>query len=85
MMRWIGFDLDQIGREHMVARITGMRNSGQMNVQNTPRRARSPRTRCCGSRPGHPRFHELNVTWRTGGPTGPVIATGTAATSTSSR
>src|SRR3954469_991040 len=35
MMRWIGFDLDQIGREHMVARITGMRNSGQMNVQNT--------------------------------------------------
>ena len=51
MMRWIGFDLDQIGLEHMVARITGMRNSGQMNVQNTPRRARSPRTRSCGSRP----------------------------------
>ena len=24
---------------------------------------------------GHPRFHELNVTWRIGGPTGPVIAT----------
>ena len=23
---------------------------------------------------GHPRFHELNVTWRIGGPTGPVIA-----------
>ncbi len=23
---------------------------------------------------GHPRFHEVNVTWRTGGPTGPVIA-----------
>ena len=36
MMRWIGFDLDQIGLEHMVARVTGMRNSGQMNVQNTP-------------------------------------------------
>ena len=35
MMRWIGFDFDQIGLEHMVARVTGMRNSGQMNVQNT--------------------------------------------------
>ena len=29
MMRWIGFDLDQIGLEHMVARVTGMRNSGR--------------------------------------------------------
>ena len=37
MMRWIGFDFDQIGLEHMVARVTGMRNSGQMNVQNTGR------------------------------------------------
>ncbi len=36
MMRWIGFDLDQIGLENMVARVTGMRNSGQMNVQEHP-------------------------------------------------
>ena len=36
MMQMLGFDLDQIGREHMVARITGLRNAGQMNVQNTP-------------------------------------------------
>jgi hypothetical protein len=26
MMRWIGFDWDQVGREHMVARLTGMGN-----------------------------------------------------------
>ena len=36
IMRWIGFDWDQIGREHMVARITGMRNAGQMSVRHTP-------------------------------------------------
>ena len=36
IMRWIGFDWDQVGREHMVARITGMRNAGQMSVRNTP-------------------------------------------------
>ena len=63
-MRWIGFDFDQIGLEHMVARITGMRNAGQMNVQNTPRRARSPRTRSCGSRPGIRASTRCSVTWR---------------------
>ena len=51
MMRWLGFDFDQVGLEHMVARISGLRNGGQMNVQNTPRRERSRRTRSCGWRP----------------------------------
>ena len=51
MMRWIGFDWDQVGLEHMVARITGMRNAGQMNVRNTPA-GTVPPTGCCGSRPG---------------------------------
>ena len=45
IMRWIGFDWDQIGREHMVARITGMRNSGQMSVQNTADRRHRRRGR----------------------------------------
>ena len=27
IMRWLGFDWDQVGLEHMVARITGMRNA----------------------------------------------------------
>jgi IgA peptidase M64 len=35
MMRWLGFDWDQVGRENMVARITGLRNSGQMAVRGT--------------------------------------------------
>ena len=76
MMRWIGFDFDQIGLEHMVARITGMRNSGQMNVQNTPTTGTVAKDSVLWLETGHPRFHELNVTWRIGGPTGPVIATG---------
>ena len=75
MMRWIGFDFDQIGLEHMVARITGMRNSGQMNVLNTPTGAVA-RDSVLWVETGHPRFHENTVTWRTGGATGPVIATG---------
>ncbi len=76
MMRWIGFDLDQIGLEHMVARVTGMRNSGQMNVQNTPTTDLVAADSVLWLDSGHPRFHDLDVTWRTGGPTGPVIATG---------
>ncbi|HEX6025327.1 MAG TPA: M64 family metallopeptidase [Solirubrobacter sp.] len=75
MMRWIGFDLDQIGLENMVARITGMRNAGQMAVNNTPT-GTVPRDSVIWVETGHPRFHEINVTWRTGGPEGPVIATG---------
>ena len=75
IMRWIGFDWDQIGREHMVARITGMRNAGQMNVRNTPTSAVA-RDSVIWVETGHPRFHEVDVTWRTGGPAGPVIAAG---------
>ena len=66
IMRWIGFDWDQIGREHMVARITGMRNAGQMALRNTP-----PGTVASDSvlwvETGHPRYHALDVTWRVGG------------------
>jgi hypothetical protein len=74
IMRWIGFDWDQIGREHMVARITGMRNAGQMSVRHTP-----PGEVASDSvlwvETGHPRHHELGVTWRIGGADGTVLAT----------
>jgi hypothetical protein len=66
MMRWIGFDLDQIGREHMVARITGMRNAGQMAVRNTPT-GTVPGGTVLWVETGHPRYHELQVTWRANG------------------
>jgi len=75
MMRWIGFDFDQIGLEHMVARVTGMRNSGQMNVQNTAV-GTVAKDQVLWVEPGNPRFHEVKVTWRSGGATGPVIGTG---------
>jgi hypothetical protein len=76
MMRWIGFDFDQVGLEHMVARVTGMRNSGQMNVRNAPTSPNPPRDSVLWVEPGTPRFHDMRITWRTGGPNGPVIATG---------
>ncbi|MDA0181892.1 M64 family metallo-endopeptidase [Solirubrobacter phytolaccae] len=75
IMRWIGFDWDQVGLEHMVARITGMRNSGQMNVQNTAVGAVA-KDQVLWVEPGNPRFHDVKVTWRTGGATGPVVGTG---------
>ncbi|WP_203993076.1 M64 family metallopeptidase [Virgisporangium aurantiacum] len=66
MMRWIGFDLDQIGREHMVARITGMRNAGQMAIRHTPL-GTVPSDGVLWVETGHPRYHELQVTWRANG------------------
>lgn len=74
MMRWIGFDFDQIGLEHMVPRVTGLRNSGQMNVQNTPTTGTVAKDGVLWVESGHPRFHPLDVTWRIGGPAGTVIA-----------
>ncbi|WP_165947121.1 M64 family metallopeptidase [Micromonospora sp. 15K316] len=75
MMRWIGFDFDQIGLEHMVARVTGMRNSGQMNVRHTPV-GTVPSDSVLWVETGQPRYHELQVTWRVGGPDGTVLDTG---------
>ncbi|MGN9912820.1 M64 family metallopeptidase [Phytohabitans sp. LJ34] len=66
IMRWIGFDWDQIGREHMVARITGRRNAGQMALQHTPL-GTVPSDGVLWVETGHPRYHELQVTWRVGG------------------
>ena len=76
MMRWIGFYFDQVGRENMVARITGQRDKGQMSLLSTPA-GTVARDGVLWLETTHPRFHDLQVTWRSGGPTGPVIATGT--------
>ncbi|RKQ87099.1 IgA peptidase M64 [Solirubrobacter pauli] len=75
MMRWIGFDFDQVGLEHMVARVTGMRNSGQMSVQNTTA-GTVAKDQVLWVEPGNPRFHAVTVTWRNGGPTGAILGTG---------
>lgn len=74
IMRWIGFDWDQVGREHMVARITGQRNRGQMSLQHTPL-GEVPRNGVLWVETQHPVYHELDVTWRIGGPDGAVLDT----------
>jgi hypothetical protein len=66
IMRWIGFDWDQVGREHMVARITGMRNAGQMSVRHTTLGTVAADS-VLWVETGHPRYHELQVTWRANG------------------
>ncbi|MBB5785466.1 M64 family metallopeptidase [Jiangella mangrovi] len=76
MMRWIGFYFDQVGLEHMVARITGQRDKGQMSLLSTPA-GTVARDGVLWLQTPHPRFHDLQVTWRSGGPAGPVLATGT--------
>jgi len=74
IMRWLGFDWDQVGREHMVARITGMRNAGQMSMRHTPLGTVAA-DGVLWIETGHPRFHELQVTWRLGGADGTVLDT----------
>jgi hypothetical protein len=66
MMRWIGFDLDQIGREHMVARITGMRNSGQMSVRSSTAGTVAKDT-VLWAESGQPKEHNLRYTWKVAG------------------
>ena len=84
IMRWIGFDWDQVGREHMVARIRGRRNAGQMSLRNTPE-GTVPQDGVLWVETQHPKSHELDVTWRIGGPNGAVVDTANSAASTSVR
>jgi hypothetical protein len=72
IMRWIGNHFDQVGREHMVGRISGRRNANAMVVVNTPLGEVGPND-VVWVETQHPRYHELDVTWRIGGPTGEVI------------
>ncbi|GAA4452632.1 M64 family metallopeptidase [Phytohabitans houttuyneae] len=65
IMRWIGFDWDQVGREHMVARITGRRNAGQMALRHAPP-GTVPADGVLWVETGHPRYHALRVTWLAG-------------------
>ncbi|AYY14715.1 peptidase M64 [Actinobacteria bacterium YIM 96077] len=75
MMRWIGFYFDQVGREHMVARITGQRDRGEMSLEHTPE-GEVRRDSVLWVEPMQPRYHEMQVTWRVGGPDGDVLDTG---------
>ena len=67
MMRWIGFYLDQIGREHMTGRITGQRDAGRMSLLHTPTDQPLGIDEVVWVEAMHPRYHELDVTWTVNG------------------
>jgi hypothetical protein len=66
IMRWIGFYWDQPGREHMTYRITGRRNANAMSVLSTPQGEVGPND-VVWVETGHPKYHELTVTWTVDG------------------
>ncbi|MFS0862362.1 M64 family metallopeptidase [Fredinandcohnia sp. 179-A 10B2 NHS] len=66
MMRHTGFYFDQVGREHMTQRITGMRNADEMPVNSTPEGEVGPND-ILWVETMHPRFHKLNVSWELNG------------------
>ncbi len=66
MMRWIGFHFDQIGRENMTYRITGRRNANAMALGHTPTGEVGPQD-VIWVETGHPKYHELDVTWSING------------------
>jgi hypothetical protein len=66
MMRWLGFYFDQVGREQMTQRITGMRNANMMPVTSTPIGEVGPND-VVWVETMHPRFHMLDVTWEVNG------------------
>ncbi|WP_218973821.1 M64 family metallopeptidase [Neobacillus mesonae] len=66
MMRHTGFYFDQVGREQMTQRITGMRNAGAMPLASTPVGEVGPKD-MVWVETMHPRFHILDVTWEING------------------
>ncbi|WP_163971883.1 M64 family metallopeptidase [Oceanobacillus halotolerans] len=66
MMRHTGFYFDQVGREHMTQRITGMRDAGVMPLRSTPE-GEVGFDDVVWVQTMHPRFHMLDVTWEVNG------------------
>ena len=66
MMRWTGYYFDVVQREHMTIRITGMRDADRMALEHTPEGEVGPKD-VVRVETMHPRYHELDVTWRVNG------------------
>ncbi|MFF2447245.1 M64 family metallopeptidase [Neobacillus sp. NPDC058068] len=66
MMRHTGFYFDQVSREQMTQRITGMRNANLMPLNSTPVGEVGPKD-VVWVETMHPRFHMLDVTWEVNG------------------
>ncbi|GEM_PF-806341 len=66
MMRHTGFYFDQVGREQMTQRITGMRNAGEMPLTST-REGEIGSEEVVAVNTMYPRFHLLEATWEVNG------------------
>ena len=66
MMRWLGYHFDQISREHMTYRITGLRNANEMPLSHTPEGEVGP-SDVVWVETMHPKYHELDVAWSING------------------
>lgn len=66
MMRMIGYPMDQVSREHMTGRITGLRDAGEMPLNATPDDEVGPED-VLWVETMHPRYHRIDVTWEVNG------------------
>lgn len=66
MMRWTGYHFDVVQREQMTIRISGMRDANRLPLDLIPEGEVGPKD-VIWVEPMHPRYHELNVTWRANG------------------
>ncbi|QVQ52338.1 peptidase M64 [Spiractinospora alimapuensis] len=66
MMRWLGYYFDQVGRERMTERISGMRDAETLAVRATPEGPIGAGD-ALWVEPPNPRYHELDVTWSVDG------------------
>lgn len=66
MMRWLGYYFDQVSRERMTERISGMRDSESLAVRSTPEGEVGAED-ALWVHPPNPRYHELDVTWSVDG------------------
>jgi len=66
MMRWTGYHFDVVQREQMTIRITGRRDANRMSLEHTPEGEIGPKD-VIWVEAMHPRYHELNITWRVNG------------------
>jgi len=66
MMRWTGYHFDVVQREQMTIRIAGRRDANRMSLDHTPEGEVGPKD-IIWVETMHPRYHELNITWRVNG------------------
>lgn len=68
MMRWTGYHFDVVQREQMTIRIAGRRDANRMPLDHTPEGEVGPKD-VIWVETMHPRYHELDITWRVNGQT----------------